>query len=75
MRLTRCTLVANIIEDETADYLRTTILLNTSFIRAPQSTIHIDSASGFQSLRNNTMLSEHGITLDFGYVKTKTLTM
>jgi len=63
--------VASIIEDETADSLRTAILLNTSIIRAPKSTIRIDSASGFQSLRNDTMLSDHGITLDFGHVKNK----
>jgi len=63
--------VTNIIEDETADSLRTAILLNTSFIRAPQSTIRIDSASGLQSPRSDTMLSDHGITLNFGYIKNK----
>jgi len=51
--------VAKIIEVETTDSLRIAILLNTSSIRAPQSTIRIDSASGFQSLRNDTMLSWH----------------
>lgn len=62
---------ASIIEDETSCSLRKAIILNTSIIRAPKSTIRIDSASGFQSLRNDTILSDHGITLDFGYVKNK----
>jgi len=46
-------------------------ILYASFIRAPQSTIRIDSASGLQSPRSDTMLSDHGITLNFGYIKNK----
>ena len=62
---------ASIIPDETGPTLKSALLINTAILRSPQCQIRIDTASGFQSLRHDTSLQEHGIELDFGYVKNK----
>ena len=60
---------ASLISDETADILRSSLISQTAFLRKDQSTIRVDNAPGFQSLKNDKILQEHGITLDFGRVK------
>ena len=62
---------ASIIPDETGPTLKSALLINTAILRSPQCLLRIDTASGFQSLRHDTSLQEHGIELDFGYVKNK----
>ena len=61
----------SIINDETAGSLRVALLINSSFLRSPQCSIRIDAATGFQSLCNDLSLQQHGIELDFGYIKNK----
>lgn len=62
---------ASIIPDETADSFRNTLLLTTSPLRTSPSTIRIDTSTGFQSLRNDTVLQSYGIIQDYGYIKNK----
>ena len=62
---------ASIVPDEKGETLRTALLLNTNFIRAPNCTIHIDQATGFLSLRDDALLSDHGIKLDLDLLKTR----
>jgi len=57
-----------IIPDETGDSLRTAILINTLPIRMPTSTVRVDNASGFVTLRDDHLLKANGIMLDFGNV-------
>ena len=47
---------AAIITDESAASLKPALLLNSSFFRAPQCTIRVDSAPGFQALRSDKFL-------------------
>ncbi len=60
---------ASIIRDQKADTLRCGILDNTSLIRLPSSVIRVDNAPGFASLKDDEILSKHGIKLDFGRIK------
>lgn len=60
---------ASLIRDETADTLRNSVLSQTSFLRADQSTVRVDNAPGFQSLKRDKILLDHGIELDFGRIK------
>ena len=60
---------ARVVESEKADHLRSALICETSNIRAPQCTIRVDNAPGFQSLREDKHLLERGISLDFGRVK------
>ena len=60
---------ASLIQDESADTLSSSLISQTAFLCKDQSTIQIDNAPGFQSLRNDKTLQEHGITIEFGRVK------
>ena len=62
---------AAIITDESAASLKPALLLNSSFFRAPQCTIRVDSAPGFQALRSDKFLQQRGVQLDFGHIKNK----
>ena len=62
---------ASIIDDETAPSLRTALLVTTSNIRSSNCTVRIDAATGFQAIRNDLTLQQHGIKLDFGHIKNK----
>ena len=60
---------ASIIPDETGDVLRSNLLTLTAFFRSDSCTIRVDNAPGFQKLRQDDLLTKHGITLDFGLTK------
>ena len=62
---------ASFVPDETAQSLKTALLISTSMLRGPECKVRIDTASGFNSLRHDTSLQDYGIELDFGYVKNK----
>ena len=62
---------ASIIDDETANTLRSALLANTSIIRNSSCVIRIDAATGFQALRNDLQLKQFNIELDFRYIKNK----
>ena len=68
---TTAVIIENEIENETASNLREALLTTTSSLRAPSCVGRIDSASGFQSLRNDASLQSYGINLDFDFVKNK----
>ena len=55
----------SIIDDETANTLRTALIINTSLLRGDFCVIRVDNASGFQALHNDQLLHSCGITLDF----------
>ena len=61
----------SIIDDETANTLRTALIINTSLLRGDICVIGVDNASGFQALHNDQLLHSCGITLDFGHIKNK----
>ena len=60
---------AAFIPNETSEVLRTYLLSLTSLLRSDSSVIRVDNAPGFQKLRHDAQLSNHGITLDFGRTK------
>lgn len=60
---------ASIIPDETGDVLRTNLLSLTSLLRSESCTVRVDNAPGFQKLHQDVILSNHGISLDFGRAK------
>ena len=62
---------AIIIPDETADTLRSTIITSTNLLCMPASTVRVDGATGFLTLKNDVKLMKNGIVLDFGLVKNK----
>ena len=62
---------ASIMEDETANTLRSALLANTSILQNSSCVIRIDAATGFQALRNGLQLKQFDIELDFGYIKNK----
>ena len=62
---------ASLIEDETTESLRTALVINTSPLRNNPCTIRVDTAPGFQGLRNDATLNSIGITIDFGRIKNK----
>ena len=62
---------ASIITDESADSLRAALLADTALLRNESCIVRIDTASGFQALRNDLILEQYGIKLDFGYTKNK----
>ena len=61
--------VASFVQDETAPTLRTALLSTTSSLRTPSCQIKVDNAPGLASLKNDPVLSSHGVSLDFGRVK------
>ena len=48
---------AALIPDETADTLRSSLIAQSTFLRKDQSTIRVDYAPGFQSLKNDRILN------------------
>ena len=63
--------VASIVPDETAESLRNGLIIGTCNIRASSSAIYVDSAPGFKTLKDDTLLKKHGISVEFGRVKNK----
>ena len=61
--------VASVIPDETATALQSALITTTASLRSPLCSVRVDTAPGFQSLKNDPQLTAHGITLDFGRVK------
>ena len=61
--------VASIIPDERALTLQSALITSTTSLRAPVCSIRVDSAPGFNSLRDDQVLSSHGISLEFGRIK------
>ena len=61
--------VASIIPDEKSSSLQSALITTTASIRVPKCTIRVDTAPGFNSLKNDSVLSAHGITLDYGRIK------
>ena len=62
---------ATLINDETADSLRTAIVVNTSFLRKNPCSIRVDTAPGFQALHGDETLTSLGISIDLGRTKNK----
>ena len=62
---------ATLINDETADSLRTAIVVNTSFLRKNPCSIRVDTAPGFQALHGDETLNSLGISIDLGRIKNK----
>ena len=60
---------ASLITDETGEVLRDNLLTLTALLRSDSCTIQVDNAPGFQTLRQDDLLTKHGITLDFGCIK------
>ena len=58
-----------IIPDETANSLRSGLLISTNLLRRDQCVIRIDNAPGFLPLKNDLQLKKHGIHLDLGRKK------
>ena len=61
--------IASIITDEKAATLRSALITTTTSLRLPNCIIRVDTAPGFVSLKNDSQLLAHGITLDFGRIK------
>ena len=61
--------IASLIPDETANALQSALITTTASLRAPRCSVRVDTAPGFQSLKNDPQLNAHGIGLDFGRVK------
>ena len=57
------------IPDETANTLRSALLINTSLLRNAYSMVHVDSAPGFIALKDDQTLKLKGIELEYGRVK------
>ena len=57
------------IPDETATALQSALITTTASLRSPLCPVRVDTAPGFQSLKDDPQLTAHGITLDFGRVK------
>ena len=49
---------ASIVVDESADSLRAALLVDTALLRNESCVIRIDTASGFQDLRNDLILEQ-----------------
>ena len=61
--------MANIVPDEKNDSLRDSIVISTTQFRVNPTKIHVDNATGFLRLKNDTSLQQKGIELDFGHIK------
>ena len=62
---------SSIVPDETAESLRNGLVINTCNIRASSSAVYVDTAPGFQSLKDDALLKRYGITIEYGRVKNK----
>ena len=58
-----------LIPDEIANSLRSGLMSTTSFLRQPSCSVKVDGATGFLSLKDDPILKEQGISLEFGRVK------
>ena len=56
---------AMIVQDETAVSMRSALLSTTSLLRQSQCLVRVDGAKGFLTLKDDSSLKEHGITLDY----------
>ena len=63
--------IATALPDETADSLRSGLLLTSCNIRSSTCTIHVDNAPGFQPLQNDATLQKRGMSLDYSRSKNK----
>ena len=61
--------IASFIPDEKHDTLRTAIISDTSLFRTLPTTVHVDSAPGFQTLHNDKHLQTEDIQLEYGHIK------
>ena len=61
--------IASLIPDEKACTLRSALITSTASIRLPACTVRVDSAPGLLSLKDDAVLSAHGISLDYGRIK------
>ena len=60
---------AILISDETVSSLRSGLKSTTSFLRQTNCSVRVDGATGFVALREDSILKELGISLDYGRVK------
>ena len=60
---------AILIPDETSSSLRSGLISTTSFLRQANCSVRVDGATGFVALREDSILKELGIGLDYGRVK------
>ena len=60
---------AILISDETASSLRSGLISTTSLLRQTNCSVRVDGATGFVALKEDSILKELGITLDYGRVK------
>ena len=58
-----------LIPDETGVQLRSALILTTSLLRMDCCTVQVDNAPGFVTLRDDKLLLQKGIMLDYGRVK------
>ena len=55
--------------DETSASLRTNLLNDTASFRLTPAEVRVDNAPGFRGLKNDPILQQHGVVLDFGRAK------
>ena len=60
---------ATLVQDETASSLRSALLSTTSLLRQSECSVRVDGATGFVALKDDNVLKEQGIALDYGRVK------
>ena len=60
---------AALVQDETASSLRSALLSTTSLLRQSECSVRVDGATGFVALKDDILLKEQGIALDYGRVK------
>ena len=60
---------ATLVQDETASSLRSALLSTTSLLRQSECFVRVDGATGFVALKDDNVLKEQGIALDYGRVK------
>ena len=65
---------ASLMPDETSASLRTHLLNDTTAFRLNPAEVRVDNAPGFRGLEKDSVLRQHGVTLDFGRVKNKNKT-
>ena len=60
---------ATLVQDESATSMRSALLSTTSLLRQSTCTVRVDGATGFVALKDDPVLNEHGVTIDYGRVK------
>ena len=60
---------ATLIHDESAATMRSALISTTSLLRHSTCTVRVDGATGFVALRDDPLLKEHGISIEYGRVK------